>query len=395
MAKHIVILGAGYGGLKTALEARKHLTADVAKITIVNRHPFHQIITELHQPAAGSVRPQKVKLPLDKLLGGKDVDVLLTEVERIAPEEHTIYFRDGSVINFDFLVIGLGSETEFFGIPGLKEHSFILKSVEDAMRINKHVENCVKEYAQTKNVANITFGVGGAGLSGIELVGELADRMAGICGRYGVERSLVKLLSIEAAPTILPGFPDTLVNRARTSLESRGVRFLTSAPIVQMEEGRVHLKSGEIVETKTLIWTGGVRGHSVVASSGLAVDGRGRGQINEYLQSTSHSDVFVVGDSAILMGGPNGRPYPPTAQLAGQMGIHAGQQIANLMNGSSLQVFQPHLQGMLASLGRKDAIGLVGVKKREVKGKPASWLKEASQIRYLMQIGGLFSHAAE
>ncbi len=397
MAKHIVILGAGYGGLKTALEARKHLTADVAKITIVNRHPFHQIITELHQPAAGSVRPQKVKLPLDKLLGGKNVDILLTEVDRIAPDEQTVYFKDGSTITYDYLVVGLGSETEFFGIPGLQEHSFILKSVEDAIRINKHVENCVKDYAQTKNAANITFGGGGAGLTGIELVGELADMMSGVCSKYGVDPSAVKLLSIEAAPTILPGFPQSLVDRARTSLEARGVRFLTGVPIVQMEDGKVHLKSGEVIDSKTLIWTGGVRGHSVVISSGLAVDGRGRGQINEFLQSTSHSNVFIVGDSAILMGGPNGRPYPPTAQLAGQMGIHTGQQIANLINGLSLQTFAPHLQGMLASLGRKDAIGLVGSgpKKREFKGKPASWLKEASQIRYLWQIGGLFSHTAE
>ncbi len=395
MAKQIVILGAGYGGLKAALEASKLLTEDVAKVTVVNRYPFHQIITELHQPAAGSVEPKKVKLPLEKLLNGKNVDVLLAEVERISPDERTIYFKDGSKVQYDFLVVGLGSETEFFGIQGLSEHSFVLKSVEDAARINNHIEECVKTYNETKDAANLAFAVGGAGLSGIELVGEIADMIPDICEKYGVDSSLVKLYSIEAAPTILPGFPQSLVDRARVSLEERGVQFLTSAPIVQMEHGRVHLKSGDILETKTLIWTGGVRGHSVVAASGIAVDGRGRAQINEFLQSTSHKDVFVVGDSAIVMGGPNGRPYPPTAQLAGQMGIHVGQQIASLLNSTSLQAFQPHLQGTLASLGRKDAIGMVGAEKRELTGKAAGWLKEASQIRYLWQIGGLFVHTAE
>jgi NADH:ubiquinone reductase (H+-translocating) len=395
VAKQIVILGAGYGGLKTALETSKLLTEDVAKVTIVNRYPFHQIVTELHQPAAGRIEPQKVKLPLSKLLDGKKVDVLLAEVERIAPDEHTVYFKDGSTIKYDLLVVGLGSETEFFGIQGLAEHSFILKSVDDATRINNHIDNCVKAYSETGDEANITFGVGGAGLSGIELVGEIADMMPEICGKYGVDPSLVKLYSIEAAPTILPGFPQTLVDRARTSLEERGVQFLTGMPIVQMEAGRVHLKSGEVINTKTLIWTGGVRGNSIVAASGIAVDGRGRAQINEFLQSTSHQDVFVVGDSAIVMGGPNGRPYPPTAQIAGQMGIHAGQQIANLLSGAALQAFQPHLQGTLASLGRKDAIGMVGANKRELTGKAAGWLKEASQLRYLWQIGGLFVHSAK
>jgi len=393
LAKHIVILGAGYGGLKTALETRKLMTADAARITIVNRHPYHQFITELHLPAAGSAAPQKVRLPLDKLLGGKKIDVLLADVDRIAPDEHTVYFTDGSMVSYDYLVVGLGSETEFFGIPGLQEHSFVLKSVDDATRINQHIEACIKEYARTKDDTNLTFGVGGAGLSGIELVGEMADMMPSICAKYGVNPQLVKLLSIEAAPSILPGFPETLIERAKTSLEARGVKFLVGVPIVKMESGLVHLKTGETIPTKTLIWTGGVRGHSVVASSGLAVDGRGRGLVNEFLQSTSHEDVFIVGDSAIVMGGPNGRPYPPTAQLAGQMGIHVGRQLHGVIKGTKLEPFQPHLQGTLASLGQKDGIGMVGDKKREVKGKTALWLKGASQLRYVWQIGGLFTRA--
>jgi NADH:ubiquinone reductase (H+-translocating) len=395
LAKQIVILGAGYGGLKTALEASKLLTDDVAKITIVNRYPFHQIVTELHQPAAGRVEPQKVKLPLEKLLGGKNVEVLLAEVERIAPDEHTVYFKDGSTAGYDFLVVGLGSETEFFGIPGLAEHGLVLKSIDDATRIHNQIEDCIKAYSENGDEANITFGVGGAGLSGIELVGEIADMMPEICAKYGVDASLVKLYSIEAAPTILPGFPQSLVDRARTSLEERHVQFLTGMPIVKMEPGQVHLKSGGVINTKTLVWTGGVRGNSIVAASGLEVDGRGRAQINEFLQSKSHKDVFIVGDSAIVLGGPNGRPYPPTAQIAGQMGIHAAGQIANLLKGAELLPFQPHLQGVLASLGRKDAIGMVGQGKRELTGKAAGWMKEASQLRYLWQIGGLFVHSAK
>ncbi|MCL6548435.1 MAG: NAD(P)/FAD-dependent oxidoreductase [Alicyclobacillus sp.] len=393
MAKHIVILGAGYGGLLAALETRRLLTADAAKITLVNRQPYHQIVTELHLPAAGTASDRHVQVPLDKLVGNKRIDICLGEVSAIRPDERVVELADGSGLTYDLLVVGLGSETEFFGIPGLKEHSFVLKSVDDARRIRAHIESCVETFARTGDRSYLTFTVGGAGLTGIELVGELADTMPGLCKQHGVDPAQVRLLSVEAMPSILPGFSDSLVARAKQSLEARGVEFWTGVPIVRMEPGKAHLKDGRVIETQTLVWTGGVRGNSVVAASGLAVDGRGRALINSYLQAVNHPDVFVAGDSAIVMNPETGRPYPPTAQLAAQMGAHVGQQIYALLKGGKLEDFEPHLAGTLASLGRKDAIGLVGSRRFEVKGKLAAWLKDASQIRYLYDIGGLFARA--
>ncbi|MBX5437093.1 MAG: NAD(P)/FAD-dependent oxidoreductase [Alicyclobacillaceae bacterium] len=393
MAKHVVILGAGYGGLLAALETRRLLTADAARITLVNRYPYHQIVTELHMPAAGTASEQHVKVPLDKLVGNKKVDICLGEVRSIRPDDHVVELADGSGLSFDYLVVGLGSETEFFGIAGLKEHSFVLKTVDDAHKIRIHIQSCLDAFVRTRDKAYLTFTVGGAGLTGIELVGELADTLPGMCKQRGIDPSQVRLLSVEAMPSILPGFSDTLITRAKQSLEARGVEFLTGVPIVQMEPGKVHLKDGRVIETHTLVWTGGVRGNSVVASSGLAVDGRGRALVNDYLQAVNHPAVFVAGDSAVVINRETGRPYPPTAQLAAQMGAHVGRQIYTLIKGGRLEVFEPHLAGTLASLGRKDAIGLVGSRKFEVQGKLAAWLKDASQIRYLYDIGGLFARA--
>jgi NADH:ubiquinone reductase (H+-translocating) len=392
LSKHVVILGAGYGGLLTALETRRLLTGTAARITIVDRNPYHQLVTELHQPAAGSKKEHQVRLPLNKLLKGKQIDVLLGDIDSIQLDEHAVHFTDGSKITYDYLVVGLGSETEYFGIPGLKEHSFILKSVKDAQHIHQHIEQCVADYKTSKNQANLTFAIGGAGLTGVELVGEMADNIPALCKKYGVDPSLVKLLSIEAAPSILPGFPETLINRAKSSLEARGVRFLTGVPIVQAESGKIHLKSGEVIESKTLIWTGGVRGHSVVANSGLATEPRGRAQLNDHLESVSHPHVFVVGDSSIVIG-PNGRPYPPTAQLAWQMGEHVGRQIHGMLKGSKLEKFVPHFDGTLASLGHKDGIGMIGDAKVQIKGKPALWVKSGSNMRYLSAIGALFTRS--
>lgn len=392
MGKHVLILGGGYGGLQTALETRRMLTSDAASITILNRQPFHQLITELHQPAAGSVDDRHVTRRLDKLVAGKNIDVRVGEVARITPAEHKVSLADGSELQYDVLVIALGSETEFFGIPGLQEHSFVLKSVADATRIREHVADCLVQYRRTNDRAFLTFVVGGAGLSGIELVGEFADMLPNMCREAEVDSALVELYSVEAAPSILPGFPQSLIDRAKESLSARGVKFLTGVPIVQMEDGVAQLKDGQSLYTKTLIWTGGVRGHSVVAASSIAVDGRGRASVNDYLQSTSDSDIFVVGDSALLLS-ESGRPYPPTAQLAGQMGIHCGRQIYALLKGAPFHPFTPHLAGTLASLGRKDGIGMVGAKKRKLKGKPALLLKTGSKLRYLYGIGALFTKA--
>lgn len=392
MKKHVVILGAGYAGLQAAFETRKMFTAGAVRITVVNRQPFHQLVTELHQPAAGSVTDKHVRLPLDKLVAGKKIDICLNDVASIHTDNHTIEFVDDTVLHYDVLVIALGSETEFFGIPGLKEHSFILKSVDDANKIRHHIEDCLEQYKRTNDRAFLTFVVGGAGLTGIELVGELADMMPRLCETHQVDSKLVELVSIEAAPSILPGFPEALIERAKSSLQGRGVQFMTGMPIVEMEAGVAHLKNGDLIHTKTLVWTGGVRGHSVVANSGIAVEGRGRALVNSHLQSVSDSHVFVIGDSALLLN-EQGRPYPPTAQLAGQMGLHCGRQIYALLRGAKMDDFHPHLAGTLASLGRTDAIGMVGSRKIQIKGKPASLLKYGSKVRWLSDIGALFTRA--
>lgn len=388
MGKDIVILGAGYAGVLAALSTRKELTADAATITVVNRVPYHQLITELHLPAAGNARDEQVCVPLDKLLSGKRIEVVLGEVEAILPDEHEVRLHGNTSLHFDILIVALGSHSEYFGIPGLKEHSLTLKSVDEARYIRGHIAQRFEAYQHHGDPAELTFAVGGAGLTGIELVGELADAMPLLCDRFGVDRSAVKLLSIEAMPSILPGFSAKLVQRAKASLEARGVEFLTGVPIVEAADGLVRLKDGRELSTRTMIWTGGVRGHALVANSGLTVDGRGRGLVNEYLQSVSHPNVFVIGDSALVLTN-EGRPYPPTAQLAWQMGEHCGPQVYALLKGAKLDGFHPHIVATLASLGRKDAIGLVGSRKMELTGKPAGWLKDASNLRYLFEIGAL------
>lgn len=391
MRKEILILGGGYGGLLSALSARQHLSTEEANITLISRVGSHQIITELHRLAAGNVAEQAVALPLEKLLKGKSVNIVVGDVQSIDVAGKQVVTGNGGAYRYDNLVLALGSETNYFGIPGLQENSLTLKSVSDANRVFNHVKDRIKAYATSKNKADATFIIGGGGLTGVELVGELADELPGICRENGVDFADVSLSLVEAMPTILPIFSPELIARAVSSLEARGVEFLTGLAITEVNGNVVTLKDGRTIETNTLVWTGGVQGSTLVGNCGVEVN-RGRATVNEFLQSTSHPEVFLAGDCAVVFA-PEGRPYPPTAQLAWQMGELAGANIAAAIKGGKMDTFSPVFSGTLASLGRKDGIGAVGGSGIELKGTPASLMKKASNARYLSHINGLFSLA--
>ena len=331
MSKQIVILGAGYGGLLSALTLRKYLNSTEAKVTVVNQYPTHQIITELHRLAGGTASEGSVAIPLTKLFKGKEIDLIISKVESFSVDNKQVNLENGSTLTYDALVVALGSTTAYFGIPGLEENSLVLKSVHDANRIYQHIEDRIREYAQTKNEADATILIGGGGLSGVELVGEIADNLPKLAKKYGVHPKELKIKLVEAGPKILPVFPDHLIERAVSSLEARGVEFLTGLPVTNVQGNEIDLKDGSKIIANTFVWTGGVQALPIVGESGLEVD-RGKATVNEYLQSTSHDDVFVVGDSAVAFPPEGGRPYAPTAQNAWQMGELVGYNLYAYLN---------------------------------------------------------------
>lgn len=389
MAKQILILGGGYGGLLSALSSREHFSPAEAEITVVNRVPYHQIVTELHRLAVGGLSEQNVALPLEKLLKGKSINLVIDTVDNIAPDKKQVTLAKGGTFKYDTLVVALGGETAFFGIPGLEENSMTLKSVEEAKKVSAHVQARIEAYSKSKNPADATIVVGGGGLTGIELIGEFADMLPKWCAAKGVDVNDIKLYNIEAGPSILAGFPVELVDRAKASLEKRGVTLIMGVAVTEVKGNVVMLKDGNTIETNTFVWTGGVTGNPVVANCGIEVN-RGRATVTEFLQSTSHADIFLAGDNAVVMGA-EGRPFPPSAQIAWQMGEAIGYNIYASYKGIPMKTFQFVNSGVLASLGRKDGIGTVGASQLRLRGTAASLMKEASNVRYLSHVNGLFS----
>jgi NADH:ubiquinone reductase (H+-translocating) len=387
MAKKIVILGAGYAGLVAALELNKLTTAQEAEIILVNKHEYHTLVTQLHEPASGAKKESDIKISINSILGAKKIKFVKGTVVSIDKEAKEVALEDGK-LSYDYLVVSLGSETEFFGIPGLKEYSFTMKTVNQANRIREHIENCFEQYKTDKRESLLTFVVGGAGFSGIELVGELADQIPKWSQKHGVPASAIKLINVEAAPMILPGFDEGLVSFAKKSLEDRGVKFVIGCPVVQVEPGKVHLKTGDVIDTDTMIWTGGVRGVQQVIDAGFQTEPRGRAAVDEHMRAVGHDDVWIVGDACYVINPEINRPYPPTAQIATQMGENAAVNIYSTMKHLPLDKFHPVLLGAVASLGRKQAIGTMG-KKMKATGWLAYRVKDASKYRYLAKIGAL------
>jgi NADH dehydrogenase, FAD-containing subunit len=381
----ILILGAGYGGLMTALKLQKALSYGEADVTLINKHEYHYLTTQLHEPAAGTGDPDNARVYLDELLDERKIRFVKAVVTEIKPQERKVE-TTGGTFDYDYLVIGLGSEPETFGIQGLKEYAFSIRSLNAVRLIREHIEyNFARYKNEPEREELLTIVVGGAGFTGIEFVGELADRVPELCKEFDVDPAKVKIINIEAAPTALPGFDPELVEYAMNVLQKKGVTFRINTPIKECTPEGVVLGTGEEIKAGTVVWTGGVRGNSLVEKAGFETM-RGRVKVDEYLRAPGHENVFVVGDCSLIFN-EQGRPYPPTAQIAIQEGENCARNLVALIRGGSLEPFKPNIRGTVASLGRGEAIGIVGG--RKLTGTAAAWMKKLIDLRYLYLIGGL------
>jgi NADH dehydrogenase len=381
----IVILGAGYGGIVTAIRLQKDLNYNEADVTLVNKHDYHYITTHLHMPAAGTDKPDNARVDILKLIDEFKVDFVKSTVMQIRPQEKKVILEDGT-LSYDYLVIGLGGEPETFGIPGLKENAMNIRSINSVRLIREHIEyQFAKFKREPDRLDYLTFVVGGAGFTGIEFIGELADRIPELCKEFDVNPSLVKIYNIEAAPTALPGFDPELVEYGMKVLEDKGVTFKIGTAIKECTPDGVLIAGDEFIKSATVIWTGGIRGNHMLDEAGFETM-RGRIKVDEFLRAPNFDNIYIVGDCSIVMN-DEGRPFPPTAQIATQQGdVCAYNLIASIRN-SEPKSFKFSNKGVVASLGKGQAIGIVG--SRKLKGNVAALMKKVVDMRYLYIIGGI------
>jgi NADH dehydrogenase len=382
----VVILGAGYGGIVTAIRLQKQIRADEMDITLVNKHDYHYITTHLHMPAAGTDHHENARVAIEELIDERKIHFVKSTVQQILPEEKKVVLAE-EVLSYDYLVVGLGSETETFGIPGLRENAMSINSINSVRFIRQHTQYMFAKYKlNSQHKEYLTFVVGGAGFTGTEFVGELADRIPVLCRTYDVDPNLVQIINVEASPSALPpGLPNDLVEYGMEVMRRKGVQYKLSTAIKSCAPDGVLLGDGQFIRSGTIIWSGGVRGNALLQQAGFDVQ-RGRVKVDDYLRSLQYPEVFITGDCSIVMS-PEGTPYPANAQIAVQQGYNTARNLIYTLRGKPLRSFAFDYKGTVASLGRGDAVGILKVKK--VKGKFAALLKKVIDARYLFLIGGI------
>jgi len=369
-----------------AVRLQKLVNSGEADITVVNKHSYHYFTTWLHELAAGTIPPHKCRIAIKNVLDTTKVHFIQDTVESISRETNEVLLRSGKTITYDYLVIGLGSEPETFGIKGLTEYALNIRSINSARHIRQHIEYNFANYSVDRRPERLTIIVGGAGFTGIEFVGELTDRIPELCQNFDIDPKKVKIYNIEAAPSILPGFDPDLVQYTVDLLSQKGVEFRIHKAIQECTQDGVILADGEEIKSNTVIWTGGVRGNSIIEKAGFETM-RGRVKVDSVLRAPHHDNVFVIGDNALIIHEQTNRPYPPTAQMALQQGKHLAQNLAALLRGEEMLPFVPAIKGTVASLGKNEAIGMIGNKK--VFGSSAALLKKVIDNRSLYLLGGM------
>ncbi|MBO8141961.1 MAG: FAD-dependent oxidoreductase [Firmicutes bacterium] len=245
----IRVLGAGYAGVRAALDlARRFRGRRDVRISLINQDGYHQLVTELHRPAAGSVTGRALAIPLRDIFAGTGVELIRGTVTDIRWTAHQFVLDRERVFRYDRLVVALGSEPEYFSIPGMAEHSLTIRSLNSAGVIRRHIASMFREAAGLPSVRDrrpyLTVVVAGGGFTGVEFAGELADRVRGLARRTGAPAREVRIITVEAAPDILPGFDDPLVEAAVDTLVRKGVSLMMGVPIAAVERGAVVLQDG-------------------------------------------------------------------------------------------------------------------------------------------------------
>lgn len=367
----IVVLGAGYGGLTCFLELQDHLPRGY-DLVLVNGDKYHWFTTELHTYVAGTTE-DAVRIPLKRIVT-RVGRLMVDRVVAIRPDEQQVQLQAGGLLSYDLLVFALGSDPEYYGLPGVQEHSLIVGNWQGATRLRQRVRQLLSgDESGRERAPHIV--VAGGGLTGVEVTGELVDEYPG----------RVRLTILEAGPEIMGGFDPELVQVSRNVLESKGIRLLTGNPITAVDHEGIHLKNGEVIHHDLLVWSGGVRGSGILTGSGLALTPRGRGKVDEYLRSVSDDRIYLVGDSAAFTDQETGREIPPTAQAAVQMGRTAGQNILRRLRQRAEQPFTFRKKGVFASLGTHEGVGQIG--KEHFAGLPAMMVKHLIEGHHAWEMG--------
>ena len=366
--KRIVILGGGFGGVYAAMHLEKLVgQQNEVEICLVSRDNFFLFTPMLHEIAASDLEITNIVNPLRKLL--PKVEVLVGSVNQIELQNKRVlislgYRNHSRQLDYDHLVIALGSITNFYNLPGLAEQAVTMKSLRDAIQLRaqiiRHLEEANSEGDSAERRSSLTFVVAGAGFAGVETVAALNDFVREALPFYpNLREDMLRVMLVHSGPTILPELGESLGRYAETVLARRGVEIRLKTRVKSVTDSNVFLADGVSVPSRTLVWTAGIVPSPIISSLPCAKE-RGRLLVNQFLQVPEWPNVWAVGDCAFVPDIKNpGNSHPPTAQHAIREGKVVAQNIAAVLLGRPLKSFSFRTIGLLASIGRRMGVARI------------------------------------
>jgi NADH dehydrogenase len=360
MTPRVLILGCGFGGLFAA----RALARAPVEVTVVDRTNHHLFQPLLYQVATAGLAAPAIAEPIRRALAKqKNVTVLYGEAQRVDVEERKVVLENGETLAYDRLILATGATDSYFGHDEWRAHAPGLKTLEDAFEIRKRVllafEHAEREADPVKRVPWLTFVVIGAGATGVEMAGMLAEisrhTLKGEFRRFDARNARVVL--VEGMERVLPPYTPDLSERARVQLERLGVTVWLGKRVTGIDALGVQL-GGDRLEAKTVVWCAGVAASPLGATLGVPLGRGGRVIVEPDLSLPGHAEIQVVGDLALLPG--HEPPVPGVAPAAKQMGRHAARNIVAALAGRPTRPFRYRDYGQLATIGRSSAVAMFG-----------------------------------
>jgi len=353
---HIVIVGAGFGGLRAA-RALKH--ADV-RITVIDRRNYHLFQPLLYEVATAGLSPNDIAYPIRAVLRRqKNSRVFLAEVVAIDTKRRKVVLQDGEV-EYDYLILATGAGHSYFGHPEWEAYAPGLKTIEDALEIRRRIllafEMAERETDEERRRALLTYVIIGGGPTGVELAGAIAEIAYTVMVQdfRSIRPQDARIILVEAGPRILPFMPESLSLKAEAALKRLGVEIVKDSPVTSVRQGMV-MAGTQTIHAGTVLWAAGVEPSPLARSLGVPLDDVGRVPVNPDLSIPGHPEVFVIGDLAAFVD-ETGKPLPGLAAVAVQQGRQVARNILRMCNGLPSEPFHYVDLGTMATIGRAAAV---------------------------------------
>src|SRR3990167_8240954 len=363
----ILIAGAGFGGIYTYKHLHKHLHSqrDV-QINILNKENYFLFTPLLHEVATGSIAPANIIEPIRHIARCCTHDFHFGEITSISLSNKTVKTAE-ETIDYDYLVLALGSEPHFHGIPGAKDYSFPLKNIQDAVRLKRQFLDVFEQATKIDDAKMrqqlLRFVVIGGGATGVELAAEIAELFHGTLKRYFACEEMihdVEIILLQRQSELLLPFSEVSRKKSLATLTKKSVQVRFDVWATEITEEGVRFNTGEFLQTKTPIWTAGVKPKNILFDEEIAKDQNGRLIVDTSLRLSTHLNVFVLGDLASFEQKMSGQPLPTMAQVATQEAVCVANNIQRLLEGKPPVPFVYHHKGNLVSLGHWVAIAEIG-----------------------------------